>query len=164
MDDGADLGTRLGIAIRRSYAFARRQFVGPSEEQPMLRFVNPPGNSIPGISQAVVVEGGRTIFLSGHVPVREDGSVVDGGLEPQLVRVFENLQRTLSAAGASFRDVVRLTLYVRDYRIELLETIRLVRNRFVHAEQPPASTLIGVAALFHPDVLVEIEAVAALNG
>jgi enamine deaminase RidA (YjgF/YER057c/UK114 family) len=129
----------------------------------MLRFINPPGNTIPGISQAVVVEHGRPIYLSGHVPTREDGSIVDGGLEPQLIRVFENLQTTLAAAGASFKHVVRLTLYVRDYGIEQLETIRRVRNRFIQIERPPTSTLLGVAALFHPDVLVEVEAVAVLN-
>jgi len=127
-----------------------------------LQAINPPNASIPGISQGVIVNGGRFLFLSGHVPLKNDGAIAGPGLEAQLEQVFENLRATLAVAGADFRSVVRLTIYVRDYRSEQLATIRAVRDRFTDKARPPASALIGVANLFHPDVLVEIDAIAAL--
>jgi 2-iminobutanoate/2-iminopropanoate deaminase len=127
-----------------------------------LRAINPPGSGIPGISQGMIVENGSLMFLSGHVPIADDGSVAGPALEDQLVQTFANLKKTLNAAGVGFEDVVRLTIYVRDYRPEQLPVIREARDRFVDAARPPASALIGVAALFHPDVFVEVDAIAAI--
>ena len=73
------------------------------------------------------------------------------------------MQATLTAAGSDFSHVARLTLYVRDYDPTELEAIRQVRDAFVNAEKPPASALIGVASLFHPEVRVEVDAVAAVG-
>ena len=123
--------------------------------------VNPPGANIPGISQAMIVESGRLAFLSGHVPIGEDGAFAQG-LEAQLDLVFSNLNSTLSEMGADFDNVVRVTIYVRDYDIKELPTIRTVRDKYVNAVRPPASALIGVDALFHPDAIVEIDAVAVI--
>jgi 2-iminobutanoate/2-iminopropanoate deaminase len=128
-----------------------------------LHAVNPPGPSIPGLSQAMIVEGGRLMLLSGHVPIQADGTMAGPGLEAQLVQTFENLAATLAAAGAGFANVARLTIYVRDFSSDQLPTIRAVRDRFLDLDRPaPASALIGVAALFLPDVLVEVDAIAAL--
>jgi 2-iminobutanoate/2-iminopropanoate deaminase len=126
----------------------------------MLHAVNPPGANIPGISQGMMVEGGRLMFLSGHVPFGPDGAIAGPALEDQLRQVFANLDQTLKTAGTSFANVVRLTIYVRDYRPEQLPAIRAVRDLFVDPVWPPASALIGVAALFHPEVLVEVDAIA----
>lgn len=128
----------------------------------MLRTVNPAGANIPGVSQGMIVEGGRLMFLSGHVPIGPDGVIAGPGLEVQLRQVFTNLDQTLKAAGISFANVARLTIYVCDYRPEQLPAIRAVRDLFVSAAQPPASALIGVAALFHPEVLVEVDAIAVI--
>lgn len=57
---------------------------------------------------------------------------------------------------------MKLTLYVTD--VGELETVRRVRDEFVSAGAPPTSTLVQVAGLFHPDVLIEVEAVAHLPG
>jgi enamine deaminase RidA (YjgF/YER057c/UK114 family) len=127
-----------------------------------MRAVNPPGSAMPGISQAMIVDDARLVVLSGHGPMRPDGSIAGPGLEPQLRQVFDNLSATLVAAGAGFRDVARLTLYVRDYRPDQLPLIRGMRDRYVDTMRPPASALIGVSALFHPDMLVEADAIAAL--
>lgn len=127
-----------------------------------FRAVNPPGNNIPGISQAAIIESGKLLLLSGHVPFLADGSIAGAGLEIQLEQVFSNLDETLKAAGSSFRHVARLTIYVRDFQPGLLPTIRSVRDRFIDTAHPPASSLIGVATLFHPDVLVEIDAIATI--
>ncbi len=127
----------------------------------LLRPINPAGSLISGISQAVVAEGGRTMYVSGHVPMSADGKV-PANLEAQLALVFENLNATLRAAGATSRNLARITIYVRDFHANQLPEIRQARDRFIGENQPPASALIGVASLFHPDVLVEVDAVAVL--
>ena len=110
----------------------------------------------------MIVESGSLMFLSGHTPMKNDGAFAGPGLESQLNQVFINLEQTLKTAGTGFANVVRLTIYVRDYTPEYLPIIREARDRYVDATRPPASALIGVAALFHPDVLVEIDAIAAI--
>ena len=127
----------------------------------LLRSVNPPSTLIPGISQAVIIGGGRTMYLSGHVPLSTEGKV-PSGMEAQLVLAFENLNATLTAAGATARNLARISIYVRDFHADQLPMIRQVRDRFIDESLPPASALIGVAELFHPDVLVEVDAVAVL--
>ncbi|MEM7777001.1 MAG: RidA family protein [Pseudomonadota bacterium] len=143
-------GARLGLAQ------------GGHNADTKMRAVNPPGANIPGISQAMAVESGRLVFLSGHVPLKSDGSVVGPGLEAQLEQVFSNIRTTLAAAGADFSNVARLTIYIRDYRPEDLPTIRNVRDRFVNTRNPPASALVGVSALFRDNVRVEVDAIAVL--
>ena len=129
----------------------------------MLRPVNPAGAAIPGISSAMVVENGRLMFLSGHVPMDSNGAVLPPDLEAQLDQVFKNLGATLEATGATPRHLARITIYVRDFQADQLPAIRRARDRFINQEKPPASALIGVAELFHPDdVLVEVDAVAVL--
>ena len=66
----------------------------------------------------------------------------------------------LAAAGCTPADVVKVNYYVVDLRPERLVAIRSLRNDFF-ADPKPVATLVGVAALFHPDVLFEIEVVAA---
>jgi enamine deaminase RidA (YjgF/YER057c/UK114 family) len=81
-------------------------------------------------------------------------------LEAQLDLVFRNLAATLAAAGTDFGAVARLTLYVRGYDPTQLPAIRAIRDRYVDASKPPASALIGVAALFDDRALVEVDALA----
>ncbi len=132
------------------------------EEKVMLTPINPQGAQIPGISQGMAVEGGKLVFLSGHVPLRADGSVAGSDVATQLRQVLENMQATLKAAGGDFSNVARITLYVRDYDVAELAVIREVRDAFINQDKPPASALIGVADLFHPDVRVEADAVAVI--
>ena len=154
----------LSIALFSSTACAHAPAISEDNmtQNAEMTAVNPPGANIPGISQAMIVESGRLAFLSGHVPIGEDGTFAQG-LEAQLDLVFSNLNSTLSEMGADFDNVVRVTIYVRDYDIKELPTIRTVRDKYVNAERPPASALIGVDALFHPDAIVEIDAVAVIS-
>ena len=131
-------------------------------EVAMLHPVNPSGTLIPGISQGMIVEGGRLLFLSGHVPFDAEGKVVGSDVSVQLDQVFRNLQATLHAAGTDFSSLARITIYVRDYTPDLLPKIRTVRDTWIALDHPPASALIGVAALAHPDILVEVDAVGVL--
>ena len=90
-----------------------------------------------------------------------DGAVAQGW-EAQTRLALANVGRALAAAGAGWPDVVKLTWYVLD--VSALETIRAVRDEFVDTARPPTSSLVQVAGLFRPDVLIEVEAVAWLSG
>jgi enamine deaminase RidA (YjgF/YER057c/UK114 family) len=112
-----------------------------------------------GYSHVVSIPSGRLVWTAGQVPMDAERNVVAAGnWEHQTRAVFENVERALRAAGAGWPDVVKLTIFVLD--VTALETIRAVRDEFVDTTNPPASSLVQVAGLFHPDVLIEVEAVA----
>jgi len=125
-------------------------------------FSSPGDLSAPaGYSHVVTIPAGRLVWTAGQVPMDADRNVVAiGDWERQTRAVFENVGRALRAGGAGWPDVVKLTLFVVD--ASALETIRAVRDEFVDTASPPTSSLVQVAALFHPDVLIEVEAVAWL--
>jgi enamine deaminase RidA (YjgF/YER057c/UK114 family) len=128
--------------------------------------------AIPGVAQGLgyshaVITSGRLAFIAGQIGVDTDGQLVGpGDLAAQTRQALQNLQNVLGAVGADWSDVVRLGWYVTD--IANLQTIRDIRDEFLRpalGDQPnPASTLIQVASLFRPELLVEVEAVVALPG
>ncbi|MET9252446.1 RidA family protein [Streptomyces sp. NPDC003717] len=123
-----------------------------------------PDGVAPGAGYTHVVTGaGRLVAVSGQVALDADGDLVGAG-DPaaQARQVFENLRRCLAAAGAAFTDVVKLTYYVTD--TAHLPAIRAARDARVDVTRPPASTAVQVAALFRPDLLLEIEAWALVGG
>lgn len=118
----------------------------------------------PAFSQVVVATGTRTIYVSGQVATDAQGALVGGDdLAAQTTQVMRNLGRALEAAGASFKDVVKITTYVVGYKPEQRAIIGKARGAFFAGMAPPASTLIGVAALAAPEWLIEIEAVAVVD-
>lgn len=124
-------------------------------------FASPPELIAPsGYSHVVTIPAGRLAWTAGQVPMTAD-RVVPEGWEAQARLAFENTGRALRAAGAGWSNVIKLTISV----VELSEvaTIRRVRDEFVDTAAPPTSSLAQVAALFDPDVLLEIEAVAFLG-
>ena len=127
-------------------------------------FLNPPGLCPTfGWTHVVTQSGGKTVYISGQVAVNERGEVVGkGDLRRQTQQAFDNLKVALAAVGATFADVVKSNLYVVGLKPELVPTIREVRSRYFSADRPPASTLVGVAALVNPDWLIEIELVAVV--
>ena len=129
----------------------------------MLQSVNVPGASFPGVSQGILIQGGRLLVLSGHVPVDVAGDLVTGDFQTQLTAVFENIGRTLAAAGVGFEAVARFTIYVTDYEPAMLLVLRQVRSKFISAAVPPTSALVAVAALYDPRVRVEIDALAVVS-
>jgi enamine deaminase RidA (YjgF/YER057c/UK114 family) len=128
------------------------------------QFLNPSNLcSTFGWTHVVSVTGGKTIYVSGQVSVNERGEVVGkGDLRAQTVQTFENIKHALAAAGATFRDVLKSNLYVVGLKPEHVAMIREVRSRYFDATHPPASTLVGVAALVGADWLIEIEVVAVI--
>ena len=129
------------------------------------QFLNPPDlGPTAGWTHVVTSTGGRTIHVSGQVSVDGRGQLVGkGDLQAQTEQTFANLAVALKAAGASFRDVVKMNLYVVGLTPELVPLIREVRARYINRETPPASTFVGVSALVGADWLIEIEAVAVVT-
>jgi enamine deaminase RidA (YjgF/YER057c/UK114 family) len=129
------------------------------------KFLNPPGVAAsPAYTHVVTVSGGKTVFISGQVALDEHGNLVGrGDLRAQTKQVFENLKRGLTAAGARFEDIVKMTTYVVGYRPDQLPAIREGRSEYLSRTNPPASTLVGVEALFQEGVLIEVEAIAVVG-
>jgi enamine deaminase RidA (YjgF/YER057c/UK114 family) len=112
---------------------------------------------------AVASDFSRLVFTAGACPLDEAGAVVAvGDIVGQTVQVVANLRAALAAAGASFTDVVKTTVYVASTRREdLVSAWRVVSEAFGEHDAP--STLLGVGVLGYPEQLVEVEAIAALR-
>lgn len=125
----------------------------------MEHFVRPAGTPpVNGYSHAVAFTG-PMVAVSGQVPLNEAGEVVGAGdPEAQVRQVFRNLDAALTAAGSSMARVVKLTVFLTD--LGDLPAFRTVRDEFVDVERPPASSLVQVRGLVHPQFRVEIEALA----
>jgi reactive intermediate/imine deaminase len=118
----------------------------------------PPVN---GYSHAVRVAG-EFVVVSGQVPMNAAGQVVGAdNPEAQIRQVFVNLAAALAAAGSGLDRVVKLTVFLTD--LADLPIFRTVRDEFISADAPPASSLVQVSGLVHPDFRVEIEAFAVVQ-
>jgi enamine deaminase RidA (YjgF/YER057c/UK114 family) len=118
----------------------------------------------PGFSQVVVSSGTRMVHTAGQVSIDEQGALVGAGdLAAQTAQAMRNVGRALAAAGAGYADIVKITTFVVNYRPEHRAVIGQARAPFFAGGPPPASTLVGVAALALPEWLVEIEAVAVID-
>ena len=117
----------------------------------------------PAYSHVVIASGTRTIYTAGQVSTDENGALVGAGdLAAQTEQVMRNVGLALAAAGASYADIVKITTYVVNYKPENRSIIGKARATFFAGRTPPASTLVGVAALALPEWLIEIEAVAVV--
>ncbi|HEX7342464.1 MAG TPA: RidA family protein [Rhodanobacteraceae bacterium] len=109
-------------------------------------------------SQAV--KAGNTAYFSGQIPLDPaTGAMVDGGIEVQARRVFENLKAVCAAAGGSFADIVRVGIYVTD--LANFGTVNTIMAEYF--EQPyPARSTIEVSAL-PKAALVEVDAIMVIR-
>ncbi|MFF3314425.1 RidA family protein [Streptomyces sp. NPDC003035] len=125
-----------------------------------LTHVPAPDGIAPSPQYSHVVWGtGRFVAISGQCALDATGAVVGVG-DPvaQARQVFWNLRRCLSAAGAGFADVVKLTYFVTD--VAHLPAVRSARDEAFGAAPLPASSAVQVSALVRPELLIEIEAFA----
>lgn len=129
------------------------------------RFIYPEGLvRPPTYTPVVTARGGRTIYVSGQVPVNAKGELVGkGDLAAQAEQAFRNVDTALKGAGTSFADVVKITTFVVGYKPEHRAVMHQVRSKYVSKEHPPASTLLGVEALAVAGYLIEVEAVAVAD-
>jgi reactive intermediate/imine deaminase len=127
-----------------------------------VRYLNPQTLSVPtGYSHVAEVRSGRTVYVAGQVAFDKAGNVVGkGDFAAQAAQVFENLKLALAAVGATFDNVVKVTTYVTD--MSHLQTLREIRGKF-YGKNAPASTLVEIGRLAHPDLMIEIEAIAVVE-
>lgn len=125
-------------------------------------YATPVAARIPGVPDGVIVEKGRQVYLSGHVPMDDEGKILPPDFRDQVIQVFENLKRTMAHVGIEAHNLVRITIYVCDLKPEYLAIIRDARSLIVDPANPPASTLLGVESLFNPNVKFEVDLVAVL--
>jgi reactive intermediate/imine deaminase len=121
-----------------------------------------PGLNEPLSHYADAVRWGDLLFVSGLAPLDREGRLVGGeSAAAQCGQILENMKLILETAGASFGDVLRVTVYLTDVDDRTL--INPVRRAYF-GDARPASTLIEVARLAIPGMKVEIEAVVGLPG
>ena len=125
-----------------------------------IKFHNPKTVSLAGKYSlgAEVPPNARLFFVSGQVGVDSRGKL-QVGIDKQVEQVFKNIGQVLKSAGMGFGDIVKVTTFLTDSRY--IVPFRTVRDRFFPAPPYTASTLLIVAGLADPGMLVEIEAVAA---
>jgi len=136
---------------------------GKQARKPKVRFINPETLPKPsGYTHVVEAGKGRTIYISGQIPVDRSGNVVGrGDFRAQTEQVFENIKAGLEAVGASFKDVVKINIYVTD--ISQLPIFREVRDKYVDKENPPASSMVEIRRLVREEFLIEVDATAVLH-
>ncbi|GLQ99393.1 RidA family protein [Dyella mobilis] len=130
-----------------------------------LECINPKDLPTPQTySQVVVARGTRWVFVAGQEPEDVHGNLVGrGDLATQAHQVFANLGRALTAAGASPKQVAKITIYVvnydRDEHLPIIEAARVT----LFGDHKPVDTLLGVATL-SPGYLIEVDAIAVIDG
>jgi len=118
----------------------------------------------PGYSQIVKTTAITTIYLAGQVAWDQDRNIVgENDFEAQTRQVFHNVAAALAAAGAGLEDLVKIGIYVVDHDLEKMSTVRRVRDELMAGTTPPVSTLLGVAALAVPGLMIEIDGIAVID-
>lgn len=107
------------------------------------------------LSQAI--DAGPYLFVSGQAGYDDDGKIVAGGFLEQGNQAFSNLERALKAGGSSLDRVVKVTIFVTDMT-QFPDVVELRRKHF--SEPYPADSIVQISALYTPDAMIEIEAVA----
>jgi enamine deaminase RidA (YjgF/YER057c/UK114 family) len=136
-----------------------------SDDSKKFRVFSPPQLPKPvGYSHLAEISAGKIIYVAGQVAMDASGNIMgQGDYTAQLKQVFANLKTALEAAGASFKNVVKLNYYIVDSvdRSQFF-AYREVRDKYVDISNPPVATVVIVRGLFSPEFLVEIEAIAVV--
>ncbi|MET9667104.1 RidA family protein [Streptomyces sp. NPDC006475] len=133
-----------------------------------ITLVNPSGlPEIDAYRQVSIATGSKLVFIAGQVAWDAEGTTVgEGDLAAQVEQCYLNVGTALAAAGGSFDDVAKLTVYVVDWTPDkmplFLEGVARAAAKLGGTPVPPGS-LLGVAALDVPEHLVEIEATAVID-
>ncbi|ANS74677.1 enamine deaminase RidA [Paenibacillus yonginensis] len=132
------------------------------ETNKSIRFARP--DTMPptfGYSHIVEVKNARMLYISGQIALDNEGQLVgEGDLAAQTRQVFENIRLALETEGASFADVIKLTFFMVD--ISQMASVREVRDQYINLSNPPASSAVEVRRLIREDLLIEVEAIAAV--
>src|SRR6266516_4907956 len=130
-----------------------------------LELINPEDlPTPPTYTHVIVAAGSRLVFVAGQEPEDGEGNLVGpGDLAAQARQVFANVGHALAAAGARPEQVTKITIFVVHHRPEYLPAIEEARVA-LFGDHKPADTLVGVEALARPEYLIEVDAIAVMNG
>jgi 2-iminobutanoate/2-iminopropanoate deaminase len=127
---------------------------------PFTTIATPEVKPVANYKLATRLEGGRLLYISGQVAWDASGNIVGtSDVRAQARQVFHNLQNVLQAAGGDLSSLMKITTYIT--KIEDFPAVAETRAEVFRGELP-ASTLIVVKSLFHPDFLIEVEGVAVI--
>jgi enamine deaminase RidA (YjgF/YER057c/UK114 family) len=119
---------------------------------------------IPGSAISTLATGSKTLYLSGQTGQVADGSVAGPDFRSQAGQALRNIKTALAANGASLADVAKIVFYIVDWNLEKLGPLMEAAIEVFGEEFPvTATTLIGVAALFEPEFLIEIDVTAVIG-
>lgn len=116
-------------------------------------------------SQIVIVpsSGTKTIYIAGQVSVDNQKNLIGkDDLTTQAAQAFQNLQIALSAAGATTADVVKVNIYVKNYKPEDAAAISTAFSQIFSKDKLPTATWLGVQSLSKEDFLIEVDAIAVI--
>lgn len=140
----------LASLAYENYYYDQTHFINPWQWQEQFGFVQ--ANQIR--------EAKNFLFCAGQTSVDREGNPVHlGDMAGQINQALDNLETILEQAGLQLANVVQLKYYTTDV-VAFANAGRILGERLAKAKCRPASTLLGVSALFHPDIIVEIEAIA----
>ena len=127
---------------------------------PFSTITTPEAKPVANYKMGTRHEGGRLLYVSGQVAWDGSGNIVGkGDVGAQARQTFANVRGVLQAAGGDLANLMKITTYIT--RIEDFPAVAAARSEVFQGELP-ASTLIVVKSLFHPDFLIEVEGVAAV--
>ena len=107
-----------------------------------------------------VSDAQRVLYCAGQVSVDAEGNPLHpGDMGAQIAQCLDNLDTVLESAGFQMSDVVRMNFYTTDID-RTMEAWSVIQDRLTQRGCRQASTALGVAGLYHPDILIEIEATA----
>ena len=118
---------------------------------------------VPGSAISTIAQGSKLLFLSGQTGQAADGSLAGTDFKSQATQALKNIRIALAANGATLADVAKITFYIVDWNMEKLGPLMESALDVFGDEFPlTATTLIGVAALFEEDMLIEIDVTAVI--
>lgn len=128
-----------------------------------VKCINPDAISTPEtFTHVITAKGARMVFIAGQV-AEDNGTLVGAGdMVAQSRQVFANIGHCLKAAGARPDQVTKLTIFVANYKRDYLAEIEEGRVS-LFGDHKPTDTLVGVAALSHPDYMLEVDAIAVVE-
>jgi len=120
--------------------------------------------NLPIYAQAVKITEGTLVYAAGQVAWDAEGNVIGDDLRTQAEQAFRNIGHILDELEADWENVVKLTIYVAQYDPEAHRSVVVeVMRQFLDSENLPANTLLGVQSLARKELLIEVEAIIAID-
>ena len=128
-------------------------------------YLNPPGSPTPrSYHHVIITKPGRMIFMSGQVAFDSNRQIVgEDNVVEQTHQAMRNLKAAVETGGGEISDIVQITTHVVNYDPKQLEDITGTIAEFFEPDCLPTNTLVGIASLSTPGLLIEIGGIAVIE-